>query len=402
MTMKLRNRLLALACLLLFLTLGGLIFLTTGPRKPFAVILFVADNINPACLTATRIYTGGGEAKLQLEEFPNTALCRNSSSDFSVPDTAAAATQIAAGGKTPNGRLCLDPSGTKLPSLLEEASFKGRATGLITTGGLFSPTAAAFFAKTADPSNTKDLQEQFRTHAPFDMIVAFSGDEELSTNSVPKETQLIRSPGELEAFAFWKRNPVAAQLPYPSREEAGTSQESPSLSDLVRVAIRRLQLNGKGYLLVVDDPGIGAAAGSNDGEKMLRKISAFDKAVATARRYAGEKAMIVVTGRENIGGFQLNGHPFLRDKGVAIVALDNQGYPSLCWSTGPGYAMEPPQDGKGKKAAPGILTQPSAFLLPKAIPTSGDVLAAGIGQGTDRIRGFLDLTDLHRIISESL
>lgn len=402
MTMKLRNRLLALACLLLFLTLGGLIFLTTGPRKPFAVILFVADNISPGCLTATRIYSGGGDSKLQLEEFPNTALCRNASADFSVPDTAAASTEIAAGTKVPNGRLCMEPSGTKLPSLLEEASLKGRATGLITTGGLFSPTAAAFFAKTADPSNTGEIAEQFRTHAPFDMVVSFSGDKELPSNPAPKETQLIRSPGDLEAFPFWKRNPVTALLPASSNEATGITEESSSLSDLVRIAIRRLQLNRKGYLLVVDDPGIGAAAASNDGEKMLGKISAFDKAIATARRYAGENAMIVVTGRENIGGFQLNGHPFLHDKGIAVAALNNLGYPSLCWATGPGYSVGSQQEGKIRKGSPGILSQPSAYLTPKGIPSAGDVLATGTGQGTDRIRGFLDLTDLHRIVSEAL
>lgn len=402
MTMKLRNRLLALACLLLFLTLGGLIFLTTGPRKPFAVILFIADNINPACLTAARIYSGGGDSKLQFEEFPNTALCRNASSDFSVPDTAAAATEIATGGKVPNGKLCIDSSGGKLSSLLEEASLKGRATGLITTGGLIYPTSAAFFAKTAAPSNLKDIQDQFRSHAPFDMTVGFSADQEIAVDSLPKETQLIRTAGDLESFPFWKRNPVTVLLPARSNEDSIGSEETTSLSDLVRVAIRRLQLNGKGYLLVVDDPGIGAAAASNDGEKMLRKISALDKAVATARRYAGDKAMIVVTGRENIGGFQLNGHPFLRDKGVAIAALDNHGCPSLCWSTGPGYAMDPSQDGKGKKPQPGILTQPSAYLAPKGIPSAGDVLATGIGQGTERIHGFMDLTDLHRIIAESL
>jgi alkaline phosphatase len=401
MTMKLRNRLLALACLLLFLTLGGLIFLTTGARKPFAVILFVADNINPTCLTATRLYSGGGDTKLQLEEFPNTALCRNASSDFSVPDTAAAATEIAAGAKVPNGKLCQDAAGSKLPSLLETASLKGRSTALITTGGLLSPSAASFYAKTADPSNLKEIQEQFRTHQPFDMTVGFSGDQELSTNSFPKDIQLIGSPADLEAFPFWKRNPVAAQLPSPTEESVNT-EEPISLSDLVRIAIRRLQLNGKGYLLVVDDPGIAAAAETNNGEKMLRRISAFDKAIATARRYAGDKAMIVVTGRENIGGLQLNGRPFLHDKGVAVVALNNMGYPSLCWSTGPGYAVEAPQEGKTKKGVPGILTQPSAFLLPKGIPTSGDVLTVGIGQGTEKIHGFLDLTDLHRIIRESL
>jgi alkaline phosphatase len=402
MTMKLRNRLLALACLLIFLTLGGLIFLTTNPRKPFAVILFVADNINPACLTATRIYSGGGDAKLQLEEFLNTALCRNSSSDFSVPDAASAATEIATGGKVPNGKLSIDASGAQLPSLLETAALKGRSTALITTSSLFAPSVAAFYAKTADPSNLKEIQVQFRTHAPFDMTIGFSGDQELTTNSLPKETQLIRSAGDLESFPFWKRNPVAAQLPARSNDDSVNVQESASLSDLVRIAIRRLQLNGNGYLLVVDDPGIGIAAADNDGERMLRRIAAFDRAVATARRYAGDKAMIVVTGRENIGGLQLNGQPFLHDKGVAVVALNNLGFPSLCWSTGPGYAVESQQEGKPKKGPQGILTQPSAYLTPKGISTAGDVLATGIGQGTERIHGFLDLTDLHRIVSESL
>jgi alkaline phosphatase len=396
--------LLALACFLLFLTLGGLIFLTTGTRKPFAVILFVADNINPACLTAARIYSGGGEGKLQLEDFPNTALCRNSSADFSVPDCAAAATQVASGEKVPNGRLSIDQSGTKFPSILEEALLSGRSTGLITTGDLFAPSASAFFAKSADPSNTKDLQDQFRIHAAFDMVIALQNpaNHPISTNNLPKDTQLIGSASELENFPFWKRNPVVSLLPGAS-QHAGKSEDSPSLADLVRIAIRRLELNNKGYLLVIDDPSIGAAATSNDGERMLQNISELDRAVATARRYAGDKAMILVAGRENLGGLSLNGNPLIHDKGVAVIALNNMGYPSLSWSTGPGFAIESTQEGKPKKgSSQGILSQPTAFPLPKGIPTSGDVLAVGVGQGTEKIHGFLDLTDLHKIIRDSL
>lgn len=399
--MKLRNRLLALACLLLFLTLGGLILLTTGPRKPFAVILFVADNINPACLTAARIYSGGGESRFQVEEFPNTALCRNSSADHSVPDIAAAATELASGKKCPDGFLGQDPSGTKLTSLLEEAAGKGRSTGLITTGDLSSPSAAAFFAKTADSSDTKGLLEQFLTHPSFDIVVCSSraADQELTLRSVPEGTDLLGSPAALENFPFWKRNPVVAQFPAAGSPAA---EESTSLSDLVRIAIRRLELNRRGYLLVVDDQEIGSAASSNDGERMLRRITELDKAVGTARRYAGENAVIVLAGRVNIGGLQLSGQPLLRDKGVAIAALSSTGHPSLSWSTGPGFAMDAGQDGKPRKGFPGILSQPSAIPLPKALPTSGDVLATGMGQGTERIRGFLDLTDIHRIINESL
>jgi alkaline phosphatase len=139
---------------------------------------------------------------------------------------------------------------------------------------------------------------------------------------------------------------------------------------------------------------------------MLRRILSFDQAVSTARHYAGDKALIIVTGRMNIGGLQLNGHPFLHDKGVAILALNNQGYPSICWSTGPGYSNEGSGESLQKKksasASVGILSQPSAYKLPNAVGTAGDVLTFGAGQGSEQIHGFLNLTDLNRIIRDSL
>jgi alkaline phosphatase len=192
--------------------------------------------------------------------------------------------------------------------------------------------------------------------------------------------------------------------------EATTVQSTASLlPDLVRIAIKNLQTNRRGYLLVVDDPSIAAAAAANDGETMLSRLLAFDQAVSTARHYAGANALIVITGRENIGGFQLNGFPFLRDKGVAILALNNQGYPSLCWATGPGYSNEGTSEtprGKKQGAANtspmGILTQPSAYSSQKAVGSGGDVLSLGIGQGSEKIHGFLNLTDLHDIVREAL
>jgi alkaline phosphatase len=169
------------------------------------------------------------------------------------------------------------------------------------------------------------------------------------------------------------------------------------------MAIRNLQSNSRGYLLVVDDPMIAAAASANDAETMFTRLLAFDEAVGTARRYAGTDALIVVTGRENIGGVQLNGYPLLKDKGVAILALNNQGYPSLCWSTGPGHASETNLAiAKPKKSTPGILTQPAAYSLPSGVGAAGDVLSLGIGRGSESLHGFLDLTDVHKVIRDSL
>lgn len=415
MTMKLRNRLIALVCLIIFLTLGALLFLSTSARKPFAVILFVADNITPSSLTAARLYSGGGDARLEIEQLPNTALCRNAADDFSVPDNASASTQIAGGKRVSRGALCVDQGGEKLPSLLEDALLNGRSTGLITTGEVTGTTAAAYYAKSREAGNKHDLLVQFCTHQPYDFVAgggasAFDAlgkdtDKDLHLN---KEITTLRTMEDLESKPFWKKSSVLSLLA-PSSLNEKVENATPSLSDLVRLAIRNLQTNRKGYLLVVDDPGIAEAAASNDGEAMLGRLLAFDKAVATARHYAGESALVVVTGRENIGGLQLNGTPFLHDKGISILALNNQGYPSLCWSTGPGFSMDPtnnPNRTRTTNPPPsstvGILSQPSAYKLPQGAPVAGDVLATGIGQGSEKIHGFMDLTDLHRVLKESL
>ena len=412
--MKLRNRLIALVCLIIFLGLGATLFLTNSSRKPFAIILFLGDNITPSTLTAARIFSGGGDTRLQLEDLPNTALCRNAANDFSVPESASASTAIAAGKRVNRGSLCIDPQGIKLPSLLEVAAAKGRSTGLVTTGPITGITTAAYYAKTLNSDDEADLAGQFYKHSPFNLVVGESPELEHSSSSGSSNSisqlagdgvVVLRSFSGLEDQPFWKNAPLLGLLPQSqiSLTHPGEGDpNAPSLSDLVRVAIRHLQSNRSGYLLVVDDPGIGQAATSNDAESMFSRLLAFDQAVATARRYAGDKALILVTGRQSLGGLQLNGYPFLGDKGVAVLSMNAQGNPSLCWSTGPGFGMETTSDfnhgKKGKTNSPGILSQPSADTLPEGVGVASDVLALGVGPGSEKLKGFLDLTDVHQLI----
>ena len=425
MSMKLRNRLIALVCLIFFLSIGAALFLTTTNRKPFAIILFVADNISPSNLAAARLFYGGGDARLHLEDLPNTAISRNAANDYSIPDAASASTAIAAGKKVNRGALCMDSSGSSLPSILEEAAARGRATGLLSTGRLTDPTTASYYSKTLNAGDTNAILHQFSTHQPFDFVVGGGGEDilpTLGTNVARKGIKdpearknevaaynVSRSVVDLENQPFWKKVPILGILPNAALSQSGVGEgnsESPSLSDLVRIAIRNLQSNGNGYLLVIDDPMIAAAAISNDAEAMFGRMLSFDRAVATARRYAGDKALVIVTGRENIGGLALNGYPFLRDKGIAILALNNEGYPSICWSTGPGFATEksPTPSNSSKTNAPsiGILTQPPAFRLPSSVGTAGDVLSLGAGPGSEKLHGFIDLPAIHRIILEAL
>ncbi len=96
---------------------------------------------------------------------------------------------------------------------------------------------------------------------------------------------------------------------------------------MVRQAIQLLQFNRKGYLLVVDAGLVGKAATQNEAERMMKELITVDEAVGEAMAYAGENSLIIVAGKQSIGGLRLNGYPFRNDKDFPLPASIPRAYP---------------------------------------------------------------------------
>src|SRR6202007_2530971 len=131
---------------------------------------------------------------------------------------------------------------------------------------------------------------------------------------------VVRTRTELEEIPAWRRTKLfgvfgRAELAFVNQPEE--RNEQPNLADMVRRAIELLQYNAGGYLLVVDAGLMRKAAQENNGERTLGETVELDRAVATARRYAGQKSTIIVCGDVAIGGMKVNGFPFRRDSGIA-------------------------------------------------------------------------------------
>ena len=137
----------------------------------------------------------------------------------------------------------------------------------------------------------------------------------------------------------------------------------------------------------------------------------FDRAVAVARRYAGANSAIFVCGDVAIGGLSLNGYPFRKDRGIAVLGLNSAGDPWFSWASGP---KGPKSYGAAKLAAtrqtpdavasppPEIVQEPAAFFAPSALDTVDDVVAFGAGPGTDALHGSMDNTAIFKMISDLL
>jgi alkaline phosphatase len=426
--MKLRNQLLALCCLLVFAAFGFLYVRTWVAPKTFGIILFVSDGMVARHLTAARLYEGGATSRLNLETFPHLALLRNAARDFAVPDAAAAATALATGEQVGHRNLAVDATGKPLSSILELARAQGRAVGLVTSGSLSAPTPAAFYAHAGDARDGEQIVQQFLGKARLDVILGGgAGDflpvakggrrkdgRDLLAELQGKGWELVRTKAELENAAGYRTGPIAGffahdQLAFSNQIESGSQQ--PSLADMVRRAIEFLQVDGQGYVLVVDAALATTAAESNEGERLIVETLALDHAIATAVKYAGDNSLILAVGKHATGGMALNGYPLTQDHGVALLGVNASGQPAITWATGPNGPLPPtppapPSTGTEAAAtprlSPGAKTEPAAFQIPSALNTAEDMIVVGRGAGAEKLHGFLDNTEIFRILRDAL
>src|SRR5215212_11094321 len=411
--MKWRNQLLALFCLLAFAGLGVLYFQHWVVQRPFGIVLFIGEGLTPHRLATTRVYAGGADARLALDSMPHFAMLANASKDFATPDQAAAASALATGARVKNRALSINADGHALVTLLELARNRGRATGLITNAQLTDPTAAAFYAHSADGFDHEALARSLSDSAGIDLIMGGGTSHFLPITKAGQRQDgrdlllefrrngydIVKTRGELEGIPAWRRAKVFGgfapnEMAFANQIEERSDQ--PSLSEMVRRAIELLQYNPAGYVLVVDAGLMRKAAQANHAERTFGETIELDRALATARRYAGPKSTILACGDVGIGGLSLNGFPFRRDSGIALLGLNSAGQPWLTWATGPnGVAtygaartVKPPEDADEPTPTPSPeQLEPAAVSTKAALNTLDDVAAFGSGPGTEALQG---------------
>lgn len=403
--MKWRNQILALICLLAFAALGVLYFQTWVVQKPFGIILFVGEGLTAQRTAATRIYIGGADNPLAMDRLEFSARLRNPSTDFAVPDSAAAASALATGMKVKNGTIATAESGAPLRTILEIAHEEGRATGIVTDGALTNPTAASFYAHA---NNTKPPQQFARAmidQSTVDIALGGGAADFDKAKLDQAHLRMVRRLPELEQINGWQQQSrllglfAANDLPF--TDEVAARTEQPSLADMVRRAIELLQVNRRGYILIVNAHLMASAAWQNLGERTLRETAELDRAVKVSGEYAGKNSAIIVCGDTAIGGMNVNGYPFRYDSGVAILGLNSVGQPWVTWATGPN-GWKTGLTAESSSARDVSALEPAAVQAPSALNSLEDPIANATGLRMEKLHGTIDNTQIFRVIRDAL
>lgn len=389
------------------------------------IILFVGDGMSLPTVAAARVLEGqragrsGEEQKLAWEEFPATALSRTYNTDAQTPDSAGTMSAMATGIKTRMGVLsigqqaargdCAAALNAQALTLWQLAAASGMATGVVTTTRVTHATPGATFAHSADRNweNDSDLPEAARTAGCIDIArqmiesdfgngpdVLMGGGRKGFMPTDQRDPEYDDRVGERldgrDLIAQWKtRHPEGAyvwnakqladapadapllglfqpdhmQFEHDRAQDAGGE---PSLAEMTRAAITRLQRNPNGYVLLVEGGRIDHAHHAGNAFRALTDTVAMSDAVRAAVEMTSESDTLVMVTADHahvmtFAGYPTRGNPILgkvmgssgEGGEPGKLARDATGLPytTLGYANGPGYVGATDQQPEGPKNA---------------------------------------------------
>lgn len=126
--------------------------------KPKNIILLIGDGMG-----VSQVFAGltANKGKLFLENCKHIGFSKTSSGDNYITDSAAGGTALSTGVKTYNGAIGVDMNKNPVKTILEEASEKGLATGLVSSSAITHATPASFIAHQAGRSSYEEIAADF-------------------------------------------------------------------------------------------------------------------------------------------------------------------------------------------------------------------------------------------------
>jgi len=320
----------ALAVLLLVSLLAGWLPASAGPasaptqaapglNRARSIILFIGDGMGAEQRKAARWQADGLSGALVMDQLPYAGWSQTASANSSITDSAAGATALATGVKTNNGYIAVDPDGTPLETILEQAQQRGLAAGLITTVQISHATPAAFAAHVLDRNQMTEIARQLLEQG-VEVLLGGGEDEFQPTTTTGCFSQPgLRTDGRdltLEAQAAgyaYLCDPADLALLDPAStprllglfaDGEMSRPYAPSLAAMTQTAIDILDQDPDGFFLMVEGGRIDKAAHANDAENTIADVLGLDAAVQVGLDYAAlhPDTLVLVAADHETGG----------------------------------------------------------------------------------------------------
>ncbi|MHA1640651.1 MAG: alkaline phosphatase [Candidatus Heimdallarchaeota archaeon] len=276
-----------------------------------SIILMIGDGMGFGHVELGRYLKVGPSGNLSMEATEQWFSVYTKNVRKMITDSTAAATAIATGVKTTNGKVAEEPDGTPLETILEIAKRQGKATGVVTTTSIQHATPACFMAHVDSRHDYYEITRQIVENASVDVLLGggltyFTSDD-LQAMALSGYT-LLTNRSSLKAANASKLLGLFADshLPY---EESRNLTLVPSLAAMTAKALKTLDRTPEGFFLMVEGGRIDHASHDNDLLATALEMVAFEHAVEVAQAYIKDhpQTILLVTADHETGGIEITG-----------------------------------------------------------------------------------------------
>jgi alkaline phosphatase len=411
---------------------------------PAGIVLVISDGTSQELITAARIYAAGVQGHLALESFPQTAIVRTYSRSDVVTDSAAAATAMARGIKADNTviGMATRTSKTSPPSLLDLARKAGWSTGIVTDDSVTGATEAPFLLEDGNRNETPEIAAKtLAAIGPRADIVLGGGAQWF--RDLSGTPGVAYKPGELPVVRVTQaklvKSGVATFDEWPpfvdhvaklsqtgdTRPVLGTfypdvlpyyadGTRKLRVADLAEQAVHFLRARKRPFFLMVEAALPDKACHLGNAKRAIVEVLELDELIKRLRATLPPSTLLLVTTDHNNGGLAISGPPVpLATRGDALLGPNpiTRAAGILSWATGPGFDQKnanlrtpagPNAPAVMKTPADPDYVQPAAMKSNAVEHTGGDVWLLGEGPGSEAVHGYLDNTDIYRLIAAAI
>jgi alkaline phosphatase len=306
--------------------------------KPKNIILLIGDGMGVSQVFAALTANKG---RLFLENCKYIGFSKTSSGDNYITDSGAGGTALSTGVKTYNGAIGVDVNKNPVKTILEEASEKGLATGLVSSSAITHATPASFISHQASRNSYEDIATDF-LKTDIDVFIGGGLDhfskrkdgrnlvDELKNKGYQVETEMSKikqvKEGKLAGLSAAEHN-------------GRMNERGDMLPVATETAINILSNNKNGFFLMVEGSQIdwGGHAGST--VYIVEDMLDFDQVIGQALEFAAKdrETLVIVTSDHETGGMAITGGSI--EEGVIKAAYPTGGHTAVMvpiFSYGPG------------------------------------------------------------------
>ena len=292
-------------------------------NKAKNIILFIGDGMSVSQISAFRLFQGGPNSRVAVDNFPYSGKVLTHSANAIVTDSASSGTAFSTGRKTNNRALGVDVNGQSIENITEKLDKSGYVSSIISTSEVTHATPAAFIVHTSSRYMADEISIQM-TDSKIKNILGggrkFFIPEENGGNredgiqlldKVKTNSILITDKSELTDPSLYGDGQVFGLFADEHLRDETTPENhstEPSIKNMLEFSVNRskkfIESGCRGFFVMAEASQVDWAGHGNDFEYLMREMTDLEGGIKWALNYAkkNKDTLVVVTADHETGG----------------------------------------------------------------------------------------------------